>query len=99
MGLMDLSQRHAGMGKTFDSNVYLLRYLGSAPAVTAGSAPRALEGGDAEGVTSTFGRRARREGLERKEVAADGGNDTATAASKIRAVAVSAKKTWRKGCV
>lgn len=29
--LVELSQRHALMAKTFDSNIYLLRYLGSAP--------------------------------------------------------------------
>mmetsp|Transcript_57770 Transcript_57770/g.161155 ORF Transcript_57770/g.161155 Transcript_57770/m.161155 type:complete len:1040 (-) Transcript_57770:236-3355(-) len=29
--LMELSQRHTGMGKTFDSNTYLLRYIGVAP--------------------------------------------------------------------
>jgi len=33
--LVELSQRHAGMVKTFDSNIYLLRYLGSAPAAAA----------------------------------------------------------------
>merc|ERR1719499_2990080 len=29
--LVELSQRHSGMVKTFDQNIYLLRYLGSAP--------------------------------------------------------------------
>merc|ERR1712060_730496 len=29
--LVELSQRHAQMTKTFESNIYLLRYLGMAP--------------------------------------------------------------------
>merc|ERR1712113_1049409 len=30
--LVELSQRHAGMAKMVDSNIYLLRFLGSVPA-------------------------------------------------------------------
>eukprot|EP00929_Paragymnodinium_shiwhaense_P112293 TRINITY_DN80552_c0_g1_i1.p1 TRINITY_DN80552_c0_g1~~TRINITY_DN80552_c0_g1_i1.p1 ORF type:complete len:1002 (+),score=244.88 TRINITY_DN80552_c0_g1_i1:151-3156(+) len=33
--LVELSQRHSSMSKTFDSNTYLLRYLSSAPSANA----------------------------------------------------------------